>query len=152
MGWWSPAPTSPSAVRPPVRATELRASESTAATAMTAMWRASPAARQDSAPCCCFCLCCSTVYSSSRTTELHHANKDPSATQTPNPPRLILHYMTFTFCFDLPYLFKQNQGVTVPMRAQGALCDCMDYTRHVGLKPFMGSSSRCVFQWISLSQ
>lgn len=76
VGWWSPAPTSLSAVRPTARATELRASEFTAATAMTATRAAWPPVCRVSTTCCSSCPSCSTASSNS-----HHiiAGEGPSA-------------------------------------------------------------------------
>lgn len=56
VGWWSCAPTSRSAARPTVRATEPRGSEFTAATATTATRPALPPGCRLLTACCCFCL------------------------------------------------------------------------------------------------
>lgn len=76
VGWWSHAPTSLSAARPTARATELRASEFTAATATTATRAAWPPVCRLSTTCCSSCPSCSTASSNS-----HHiiAGEGPSA-------------------------------------------------------------------------
>lgn len=62
-GWWSRAPTSRSAARPTVRATEHQASPSTVATATTATSPARPPVCHVSTACCCSCRSSSSAFS-----------------------------------------------------------------------------------------
>lgn len=55
VGWWSRAPTSRSAARQTVRATEPQVSKFTVATATTATWPALPPVCHLLTACCCFC-------------------------------------------------------------------------------------------------
>lgn len=63
VGWWSRAPTSRSAVRRTVRATERQVSKFTAATATTAMWPARPPVCHASTACCRFYRSSLTAFS-----------------------------------------------------------------------------------------
>lgn len=133
VGWWSHAPTSLSAARPTARATELRASEFTAATAMTATRAAWPPVCRVSTTCCSSCPSCSTASSNS-----HHiiAGEGPSAI-----PKFDSHAVPITVNSAHSGFWPMNgRREGVPAWNLG----CTGRLQDVWLL----YPSRCVFQWI----